>query len=171
MRIYTENTRYICRRKSNANAKNGIMEERFYLCNTCHNLAILAIASGITPYCCGDDMIRYVANMPEGETDTHTPIVTRIDNRTISVRVGKSNHPRREDHCIRFICLQTDIGGIIQYIGPGEAPEAVFHCNGTPLSVYAYCNRHGLWKADVPPFVETINTNTSTIQDSIYCFC
>jgi len=34
----------------------------------------------------------------------------------------------------------------VKYLKPGDAPKAEFHAaSGT---VYAYCNLHGLWKAD-----------------------
>ena len=38
----------------------------------------------------------------------------------------------------------------LRYLKPGEAPEARFHLGEDgKATVYAYCNLHGLWKAEL----------------------
>ena len=55
-----------------------------------------------------------------------------------------------EEHSILWIYLKTDKGGYRKNLSPGEAPKAVFRLSDErPVAVYAYCNLHGLWKADV----------------------
>jgi len=42
--------------------------------------------------------------------------------------------------------VETENGGQLRYLAPGQAPKAVFELGGEkPVAVYAYCNLHGLW--------------------------
>ena len=44
--------------------------------------------------------------------------------------------------------METENGGQIRYLNPGQAPKAVFELGSEkPVAVYAYCNLHGLWMA------------------------
>ena len=51
-------------------------------------------------------------------------------------------------HYIEWIAFAdgTKIG--IKFLNPGDAPEATFTKTAETGTVYAYCNLHGLWKAD-----------------------
>lgn len=131
-----------------------IMEERFYYCESCGNLAFLALASGVTPYCCGIEMKKLVANTTDANSEKHVPVVEYIDKNTIKVKVGSLAHPMTETHGIRFVCLETDKGGVIRYLSNDEPPETCFRFLGKPIAVYAFCNLHGLWRAEVPSSCE-----------------
>ena len=49
-------------------------------------------------------------------------------------------------HYIQWIFVETENGGQIRYLNPGQAPNAVFELGSEkPVAVYAYCNLHGLW--------------------------
>lgn len=109
----------------------------------------MAVASGVTPKCCGSDMQKLKANTSEGSQEKHIPEVEVVDEHTIKVRVGSMPHPMMEDHYIRFVCLETSKGGIIRYLEPGCEPEVTFCFMGKPKAVYAYCNIHGLWKKNI----------------------
>ena len=64
--------------------------------------------------------------------------------------VGSVDHPMADDHWIQWIYLQTEKGGQRKSLNPGEKPEAVFVLeNDRPVAAYEYCNKHGLWKADI----------------------
>jgi len=55
-------------------------------------------------------------------------------------------HPMVDVHHIQWLYVETEQGGHIRYLHPGEAPRAVFELGDeTPVAVYAYCNLHGLW--------------------------
>jgi superoxide reductase len=55
-----------------------------------------------------------------------------------------------EDHSILWVSLETDKGVHRKNLAVGASPEVVFTlADEKPLAVYAYCNLHGLWKADV----------------------
>lgn len=126
------------------------MEERFYFCNSCGNLMIAAIASGVIPYCCGDEMTLLSANTSDGNREKHVPVISFTSNHSIKVKIGSEPHPMTQQHNIRFVCLETSVGGIIRYLNEGDEPEVNIRFNGKPIAVYAYCNIHGLWRADVP---------------------
>ena len=66
----------------------------------------------------------------------------------LQVTVGSIEHPMLDNHYIEWIALECDGKLTFKYLKPGEAPKADFHAvdKGT---VYAYCNLHGLWKADI----------------------
>jgi desulfoferrodoxin (superoxide reductase-like protein) len=47
--------------------------------------------------------------------------------------------------------IVTDKNGVQRkYLNPGDAPLVKFPLGGSqPLAVYAFCNLHGLWKAQL----------------------
>lgn len=125
------------------------MEERFYFCESCGNFMIAAIASGVIPHCCGDEMTLLRPNTTDGNKEKHVPVAEYTSQHSLRIKVGSELHPMTEEHNIRFICLETTVGGIIRYLEVNEAPEVCIRFNGKPVAVYAYCNKHGLWKADI----------------------
>lgn len=127
------------------------MEERFYHCDTCDNLLFATIASGVAPYCCGEEMTLLQPNQTEGNGEKHMPIVEPMAGNSIRVKVGSLPHPMTAEHCIRFVCVVTDICVIIRYLYANCAADVVINCCGTPQAVYAYCNIHGLWRKDLVP--------------------
>ena len=60
-----------------------------------------------------------------------------------------------EDFTNAIVDENEDWGGWLvrikdEWLNPGEAPNVKFLLGDEkPLAVYAYCNLHGLWKADV----------------------
>lgn len=65
--------------------------------------------------------------------------------------MGEIPHPMSELHYIEWIYLQTNRGGHMRRLYPGESPVARFKiCDSEkPFCAYAYCNLHGLWQACV----------------------
>ena len=124
------------------------MEERFFFCNACGNLFIAAIASGVIPYCCGDEMELLEPNTTDGNSEKHLPVVCCKSDHSMMVRIGSEPHPMTSQHNIRFICLETDTEIIVRYLKEDDPPEACIHFSGTPVAVYSYCNIHGLWRVD-----------------------
>ena len=132
-------------------SKTSVMEERFYLCEVCNNLAILAIASGVTLECCGETMTQLQANEKEEGHEKHLPICCDISCHKMRIKVSSQPHPCTAEHHIVFICLETDKEMVIHYLEHEEVPEATIYFDGIPKAVYAYCNIHGLWKTEVKP--------------------
>lgn len=125
------------------------MEERFFYCETCGNLFFAAIASGITPHCCGDEMTIMTSKEDEMFADKHMPVVEKVSDNTLKVKVGSQLHPMSKEHNIRFICLETSNCIIIRYLCETDKPEVTICYSGKPKAVYAYCNVHGLWHKDI----------------------
>lgn len=122
------------------------MEERFFYCGTCGNLLFATIASGVTPYCCGEEMTLLHANEVEGNAEKHLPVVECVCKNTLKITVGSQLHPMTAEHGIRFVAVETDLGVVIRYLNYDDKPEVKLCYCGTPKAVYAYCNKHGLWR-------------------------
>lgn len=125
------------------------MEERFYFCETCGNLLVAAIASGVIPYCCGDEMTLLQPNVTDGKLEKHVPVVNMTSDHSMTVNIGSEPHPMTPEHNIRFVCLETTTEFIIHYLSEEDVPEVCICFSGKPVAVFAYCNLHGLWRTDV----------------------
>ncbi|MBQ9084878.1 MAG: desulfoferrodoxin [Clostridia bacterium] len=125
------------------------MSAKFYICEKCGNLVGVINASGVPMKCCGQNMTALEPGVVEASHEKHIPVVDRKGSH-ITVTVGSVIHPMAEEHSILWIYLETDKGGHRYSLKPGEAPVAEFDIGDeNPIAVYAYCNLHGLWKADV----------------------
>ena len=94
--------------------------------------------------CCGEQMEVLIPNSVDAAAEKHVPTYEIKDGR-IFVKV---NHVMDEDHYIEWIAIVRDNREKTVYFKPGE--EAVAHCKYEPGTIlYAYCNKHGLWKAEV----------------------
>ena len=85
-----------------------------------------------------------VPNSIDASFEKHVP--------TYEVKDGKIfvtvNHVMEEDHYIEWIAICFEDKECITYLKPGK--PAVAKCKYVPGSViYAYCNKHELWKKDV----------------------
>jgi superoxide reductase len=122
---------------------------KFYQCGICGNLFEVIEDADIVPMCCGVDMDELSANSSDGAGEKHVPVPER-DGRTLRVRIGSAPHPMEEKHFINWIAAEQ--GARLQrfVLSPGGAPEAVFALDSAedPVTVFEYCNLHGLWKAE-----------------------
>ncbi|CEO88393.1 desulfoferrodoxin [Syntrophaceticus schinkii] len=118
----------------------------FYRCETCGNIVELIKNGGGKLVCCGKPMAQLVANTTDASQEKHVPAVSRADG-GLSVDVGSVIHPMTDKHYIEWIAVVTDNGIERVSLSPGDEPKAVF-CEKPDADVYAYCNLHGLWKAN-----------------------
>lgn len=126
------------------------MATKFFLCETCGNVIVKFVSSGVTPFCCGSEMKEIIPETTDGLGEKHLPVVEWVDECTVKVKVGSQNHPMTKGHHIVFIYLETESGGQVRYLDPEGEPEAVFClCGEKATAVYEYCNIHGLWKTDL----------------------
>ena len=94
--------------------------------------------------CCGEEMKKLEPNSVEAAVEKHVPTYEIKDGK-IFVKV---NHVMDEEHSIEWISIVFGNKEVTTYLEPGK--EAVAHCKYVPGStIYAYCNKHGLWKKDV----------------------
>ena len=126
------------------------MENKFYICRRCGNLVGAIHESGVPMMCCGQKMEELVPNTTDASGEKHVPVVTVNDN-VVEVNVGSVDHPMTEEHLIQWIYVHTEQGGQRKALKAGQAPHAVFHLadGDKALSVYAYCNLHGLWMTKI----------------------
>lgn len=94
--------------------------------------------------CCGEQMKELVPNSVDAAVEKHVP--------TYEVKDGKIfvtvNHVMEEEHFIEWISIIFDDKEVTKFFKPKE--EAKIHCKyKTGSTIYAYCNKHGLWKTDV----------------------
>ena len=123
---------------------------QFFICKHCKSVVAKLNGLGCNPSCCGEPMIELLPGVEEAATEKHIPEVKERGGK-VYVQVGSVAHPMLEAHYIEWVYLLTDKGGYFHFLKPGDAPQTVFALNDgeVPLSVYSYCNLHGLWKADV----------------------
>ena len=126
------------------------MATKFFLCTTCGNVVVKAIDSGVDVVCCGQEMKELIPGTTDASKEKHLPVVERVDDCTIKVKVGSMPHPMSKEHHIVFIYLETEHGGQIMYLDPEGPAEVCFcGCKDKPVAVYSYCNLHGLWKTEI----------------------
>ena len=123
---------------------------KFYLCEHCKNLVGMVHDAGVKPFCCGQKMTLLEPNTVDASGEKHLP-VAKVEGNTVYVNVGSVDHPMTEEHSILWIYLETEKGGQRKALKPGDAPRAEFVLteDDKAVSVYAYCNLHGLWKSEL----------------------
>lgn len=120
---------------------------KFYLCEVCGNLVGLIKDGGGQLVCCNQPMTKLEANTTDEGQEKHVPVAERKDGKIV-VEVGSVAHPMTDKHLIEWIAVLSDEGTERISLSPDGEPKAVF-CDKPNAEVYAYCNLHGLWKADI----------------------
>ena len=124
------------------------MENRFFVCEHCGNRIAMIHHSGPAVQCCGEKMKEIIPGTSDGTEEKHLP-VWDVQNGKVTVTVGEMEHPMTPEHYIEWVCLETEDG--LQYKGlqPNMAPRVSFLLseNDQIKAVYAFCNKHSLWKA------------------------
>jgi superoxide reductase len=123
------------------------MAERLevYKCDLCGNIVEVLHGGGGELVCCGQPMVLLKENTVDAAQEKHVPVVEKIDG-GFKVSVGSVPHPMEEKHYIEWIELIADGKSYIQYLNPGDAPEAVFMLDAASATAREFCNLHGLWK-------------------------
>ena len=94
--------------------------------------------------CCGEEMKELIPNSVDAAIEKHVPNYEVKDGKII-VTV---NHVMEEDHYIEWISMCSEDKKCTVYFKPGNVAKAEFkYIPGS--TIYAYCNKHGLWKKDV----------------------
>jgi superoxide reductase len=120
---------------------------------------------GMELVCCGPAMVRLPEKNRDRGRERHLPVIERHGD-TLVVTIGELEHPMHADHFISWIEMID--GGRLQrqYLSPGDRAQARFdiHNGGEGILLRAYCNQHGLWKAEYQlagPRHEILPTGTS----------
>ena len=116
-------------------------------CKKCGKIVELVHPGCPVVMCCGEEMEEIEANSVDASREKHVPEYEIIDGK-INVTVGSVNHPMIEEHFIEWIMVSYDGGMERKYLKPGMEPKATFNYY-EGMTIYAYCNLHGLWKKEV----------------------
>ncbi len=121
-------------------------KKQYYFCEHCGNLIDF---EGTDESCCGKKMKQIFEGVEGASKEKHTPFVT-LENNGVTVSVGSNIHPMTKDHLIEWVYLKTDKGRYIKYLDVDKEPRVTFSIKDEkPLEVSAYCNQHGLWRAEM----------------------
>lgn len=124
-------------------------EVKFYVCEKCGNIVEKHENSGVPLVCCGQKMSDLVPGTVEASREKHIPVIS-VDGDLVTVTVGSVLHPMAEEHFIGWVYLETDKGIQKKYLEIGREPSVTFALKDErAIAAYAWCNLHGLWKAEV----------------------
>ena len=124
-------------------------EREFLKCNKCGNIAALLENKGPKLVCCGQEMSLLTPNTVDAAAEKHVPAAELKDG-MLHVKVGAVPHPHTKEHHIAWISVAQD--SMTQRIKLDEESEAAAQfqlTEGDSATVYAFCNLHGLWAADI----------------------
>ena len=120
---------------------------KFYRCAHCGNIVAVIEDGKVTPVCCGEKMQLLEAGVTDGAAEKHVPVVTRAGGR-VEVAVGEVAHPMLDEHYIAWVALAAEDRLEVKHLHPGQEPRVSFADEGGDVTIYEYCNLHGLWKAE-----------------------
>ena len=116
-----------------------------YKCATCGNIVQVMFVGGGELVCCGAPMTLQVENTVDAAKEKHVPVIEKTAN-GFKVKIGAVPHPMEEKHYIQWIELIADGKSYIQFLKPGDKPEAEFCVSAKSVNAREYCSLHGLWK-------------------------
>lgn len=94
--------------------------------------------------CCEGKMITLNPNSSDGAIEKHLPMYEKVGDDLIV----KVSHVMDQDHFIEWISLVTPEKEEMVFFKPNDTAECKFKV--VPNSIlYAYCNKHGLWRQEV----------------------
>ena len=117
-----------------------------YKCKACGNIVMVLHGGAGDLVCCGENMTLMAENTVDAAKEKHVPVIEKTAG-GYTVKVGSVPHPMEEKHYIEWIELVADGKSYVQFLNPGEVPEATFLIDAVDVSAREYCNLHGLWKA------------------------
>ena len=122
---------------------------KFLICKDCGYIVQVIKDADVKVECCGKEMTEIIPGTTDAAVEKHVPAIT-VDGAKVAVAVGEVAHPMADVHYIEWVAIETAKGSQIAYLKPGEEPKADFVlADGDKLiAAYAYCNLHGLWKAE-----------------------
>ena len=123
------------------------MAERLqvYKCEACGNIVLVMHGGEGELVCCGQAMKLLKENTVDAAKEKHVPVVEKTAD-GYTVKVGAVAHPMEEKHYIEWIELLAGGKSYVEFLKPGDAPEATFKVDADRVTPRAYCNIHGLWK-------------------------
>ncbi|MBI9008854.1 MAG: desulfoferrodoxin [Tenericutes bacterium] len=120
-----------------------------YYCKHCKRICYTYPVDS-TLVCCNDEMTLLQAKTEDKGNEKHLPVVEKLSDSKITVKVGSVTHPMLEDHWIQWIFIENGDKYYTKTFNPGEEPVVEFCVDfSKPVTVYEFCNLHGLWKTEL----------------------
>lgn len=117
--------------------------KQIYKCQVCGNIVEVLHTGQGTLVCCGQPMgLQAEKTIAEEGQEKHAPVIERIDENTVKIKVGSVPHPMEEAHFIEWI----ELDNYKKFLQPNQLPEAEFKTNEPNPIARIYCNVHGLWR-------------------------
>ena len=124
---------------SNRNVSCNMLRTKLYVCPVCGN--VIHCAGEAVVSCCGITLPPLEAEEPDGE---HLFSLERVeDEEFLSIR-----HPMTKEHFISVLAFVSDHRVQLVKLYPEGSAAARLQLRGHGW-LYAYCNRHGLFKMRV----------------------
>ncbi|MFH1033133.1 MAG: desulfoferrodoxin [Pseudomonadota bacterium] len=117
-----------------------------YKCELCGNIVEMLHAGKGELVCCGQPMKLQNENTVDAAKEKHVPVIEKLSG-GYKVKLGSVPHPMEDKHYIQWIELIAGEKAYLEFLKPGQAPEAVFNIEAAGVTARAYCNLHGHWKA------------------------
>ena len=140
----------------NANRAGNLLRAKFYVCPLCGNVIHATGEASIS--CCGIALpVLEVENAVDGkipaapesteaaDLSVHLPQVDVADGEVYLAM----DHPMDKDHFISFVAYVTTDQVFFRKLYPEQTADARFPYRG-PGTIFAYCNRHGLFACRTP---------------------
>ena len=113
-------------------------------CSTCGAIVKVLEGKEFRITCCGEEMKEISPNSVDAAVEKHVPTYEKVGEE-LQVKV---NHVMEEEHYIEWISLVSENKEYTVKFKAGETAETTLpYIEGATL--YAYCNKHGLWSAEV----------------------
>ena len=123
----------------NLNRSSNMARAKFYVCPVCGN--VVQSAGETVVSCCGITLPPLEPEIPDARHNIRKEISE--DEYYVSV-----DHPMTKDHYISFLAAVSDHGIQLVKLYPEGPAEARFKISRV-RKLYAYCNRHGLFRLKV----------------------
>ncbi len=125
------------------------MSVKYLKCSHCGTIVSVLDDAGVPILCCGEKMEELIPGVTDAAVEKHVPEI-KVEGKKVSVDVGSVTHPMVAEHYITWITLETKEGVQTKILSSEMEPKAEFILTDSdePVAVYAYCNLHGLWKAE-----------------------
>lgn len=94
--------------------------------------------------CCGEQMKLQVPNSVDAAVEKHVPTYEIVEDEILV----KVNHVMEKEHYIEWVSLVKENKEITVKLYPEQNAEVRLpYIKGA--TIYAYCNKHGLWKKEI----------------------
>jgi len=100
-------------------------QNQVYKCNVCGNIVNVLHTGQGQLVCCGQPMKLLKEKTEDVGFEKHVPVIEKTEF-GVRVKVGSVPHPMEESHFIEWIEIIADGKRYLEFLKPGQKPEAEF---------------------------------------------